>query len=93
MAKKLFEKGNGGRPKGVKNKVTRSVREALLEAFVKMQEDPKYNIYAWGKTNPTKFYEISSKLIPTEIQQQIEVGGGVNIYIPDNSRDSENNQK
>lgn len=72
MAK--FEKGDNRprKPKGATNKLTRTVKECLLEAFNKMQNNPKVDLYTWGQANPAKFYEISAKLIPTEIQAKVE---------------------
>jgi hypothetical protein len=73
MPKILFEKGNKGKPKGCKNKITRSVKEALLVAFNDLQQDPKANLLAWGKANPTAFYMVAAKLIPTEVQGSMEI--------------------
>ena len=57
----------GGRPHGCKNKLTITVREAVLKAFNALQEDEDNNLIAWGKKNPGDFYKIAAKLIPTEI--------------------------
>lgn len=72
MAK--FEKGNqkpknSGRQKGTPNKLTTTVKEAVLLAFNKMQEDEtkSYSLVNWAQKNPKDFYYIASKLIPTEI--------------------------
>ncbi len=75
MAKgiKGFQKGNKGKPKGAINKLTRTVKEVVLAAFNKMQEDPKVNILAWGKANPKDFYAVAAKLIPTELQAKGEI--------------------
>lgn len=59
-------KGNG-RPKGSPNKITRTVRETVLAAFQELQEDPKVKITEWAKREPTEFYKIASRLIPTEV--------------------------
>lgn len=69
MAK--FQKGSGGRPKGIPNKLSASVRESVLAAFQKLQEDEKYNLEAWAKDNTTEFYKIAAKLIPTEIKASV----------------------
>lgn len=72
-----FQKGKektGGRIKGQPNKLTeqmRSVKQTVLEAFHKLQEDPNVKLEVWGKKNPKEFYTIASKLIPTEIQANI----------------------
>ena len=69
-----FTKGDNRprKPKGATNKLTRTVKECLLEAFNKLQSDPKANLVAWGKQNPSAFYQVAAKLIPTEIQAKVE---------------------
>jgi hypothetical protein len=70
-----FEKGNkvGGRTKGATNKLTRSVREAFEAAFNGLQDDKEHNLTAWAKENPTEFYKLASKLIPTEVTGKMEI--------------------
>lgn len=72
-----FEKGQGGRPKGVQNKLTRTVRETILDAFNTLQEDPKVNIISFAKNYPRDFYQIAAKLIPTEIRGTINTSDEV----------------
>lgn len=67
-----FEKGNAGKPKGAINKLTKTVKETVLAAFNDLQQDPKTNIVAWGKDNPTEFYKIAAKLIPTEVNANVQ---------------------
>lgn len=62
-----FKKGEGGRPKGAINKLTKTVKETVLAAFHELQDDPYANIVTWGRENPKDFYQIAAKLIPTEI--------------------------
>ena len=62
---KPFLKGNPGRPVGVKNKVTQSIREAFKEAFDQL--GGAQALARWGAENPTPFYALASKLIPQEI--------------------------
>lgn len=69
MAK--FQPGNKGKPKGAKNKITRTVKEAVLDVFNKLQDDPKANLLEWGKKNPSMFYQIAAKLIPTEVDAKV----------------------
>ena len=72
-----FEKGISGNPKGrqkgSENKLTKTVKETVLAVFHEMQDDPKVNLLAFGKSNPTEFYKIASKLIPTEVNANVEV--------------------
>jgi hypothetical protein len=67
-----FEKGTGGRPKGTPNKLTKTVKETVLAAFNDLQGDPRANIITWAKDNPTEFYKIASKLIPTEVNANVQ---------------------
>lgn len=55
----------GGRAKGTPNKVTTSIKEAFREAF-EMRGGAKA-LHAWSVDEPTEFYKLASKLIPTEL--------------------------
>lgn len=71
-----FEKGKpktGGRKKGTVNKFTKTVKETVLSVFNQLQEEPESNLFDWAKKEPTEFYKIASKLIPTEVNAQVEV--------------------
>lgn len=59
-----------GRPKGSQNKVTRAIREHFEHAFSLLQEDDSANLVSWARANPTEFYRLSSKLIPTQVGVQ-----------------------
>ena len=78
---KPFKPGEGGRPPGVQNKLTRTVKETVLAVFNELQEDPKVKLSAWAKHEPTEFYKIAAKLIPTEVQAKVQ--GTVNNFIID----------
>jgi len=84
-----FVKGKSGnekgREKGSQNKLTKTFKEMLNEALLAMQEDKKNNLIAWGKENPTEFYKIASKLIPTELNAAIETKM-VNVIPPDDNK-------
>jgi len=72
----MFEKGKqktGGRKAGQPNVLTRTVKETVLAAFNELQDDPKVKIAQWGKDNPTEFYKIAAKLIPTEVSATVTV--------------------
>lgn len=62
-----------GRPKGSQNKLTKTVKEAFGEAFARLQEDPEaaHNLIVWGMANPKEFYQLASKLIPTEVDATV----------------------
>lgn len=76
MAKKgnntSFKKGEGGRPAGVQNKFTRTVKETVLKVFNDLQDDPDVKLESWAKSEPTEFYKIAAKLIPTEVAGNID---------------------
>lgn len=66
--KHKFKKGNNyGRPLGAQNKLTKTVKETVLVVFNKLQDNPKHNLTAFAEKYPKDFYQIASKLIPTEI--------------------------
>ena len=67
-----FKPGKGGRPKGVKNKITRTVKETVLSVFTDLQKDPKHSLKAFAQRYPRDFYALAGRLIPTEIQGQVD---------------------
>src|SRR5687767_4500582 len=67
-----FKKGNSGRPAGVPNVLTRTVKETVLAVFNKIQTDPKNNLESFALKYPRDFYQIAAKLIPTEITGTIK---------------------
>jgi hypothetical protein len=79
MADTKFKEGNPGRPMGSKNKYPSTVKEAVLNAFLKLQQSPKHNIEAFGQRYPREFYNIASRLIPTEVRQEISIPEGIKL--------------
>jgi hypothetical protein len=82
-----FKKGQSGNVKGrevgSKNKVTLlalDVKDVVFNAFQDLQADPKNNLIAWAKENPTEFYKIAAKLIPTNIEAK--VSNTINVIPP-----------
>lgn len=55
----------GGRKKGTPNKNTAAIKDAFRTAFEQM--GGIHSLVEWGKENPTQFYQLVSKLIPTEV--------------------------
>ncbi len=85
-----FKKGetrpeNSGRKEGSVNKLTKTVKERVLEVFNELQSDSEANLLSWAKTEPTEFYKIAAKLIPSDINAKIE--GKVITVVPPNKRD------
>lgn len=55
----------GGRVKGVPNKTTQSIRDALTTAFDKLGGVP--SLVKWGRANETEFYRLWGRLAPQEV--------------------------
>jgi hypothetical protein len=70
-----FEKGNKGKPKGATNKITKSVKEAFVIAFSELQKDKEAKLSNWAKENPTEFYKLAAKLIPTSVSADLTTNG------------------
>ena len=90
-----FEKGKSGnsegRPKGSVNKLTKTVKERVLEVFNELQEDSEANLLSWAKTEPTEFYKIAAKLIPSDINAKIE-GKIITVKTSDSDRYLQDNE-
>lgn len=59
-----------GRPKGVPNKTTVAMKEAILSVYGDLQAETKKqhgHFLEWAKGNPTDFYKIAAKLIPIDV--------------------------
>jgi len=75
-----FVKGKSGnmegRPKGSENAMTKqmkTVKETVLKVFNELQEDPKTELKQFAIDYPKEFHQIAAKLIPTEVQANVEV--------------------
>lgn len=66
-----FKPGNPGKPPGTANKLTRTVKEAVLTVFNELQDDEAHSLTAFAKKHPRDFYNIAAKLIPTDIKADI----------------------
>lgn len=60
-----------GRPKGLPNKLTKTVKEAFEVAFQELQDKPGAKLSDWAQSNPTDFYRIAAKLIPAELNANV----------------------
>lgn len=63
----------GGRQKGSLNANTRQVKDVLATVFSDLQSDNKVNLKSWAKGNPTEFYKLAAKLIPTQMEHSGEL--------------------
>lgn len=71
-----------GRPKGVPNKSTATMKAAIQSVYDRLQEkhgEPHGHFLEWAEGEPTEFYKLAAKLIP--IQLGDEDGGGLTIVI------------
>lgn len=67
---KKGESGNSkGRPTGSQNKLTVSFKQALHDTFDKLGGVD--HMYDWASAEPTEFYKIYAKTLPTEIKGQV----------------------
>lgn len=64
-------RAGAGRPEGSKS-VRPTIRAAFEEAFATLQKGPQA-LPKWAKGNPTEFYRLSSKLIPTTVEASVTV--------------------
>jgi len=66
----------GGRQVGTPNKVTSAFKDAIRFVY---QDIGGHTAFAeWAKENPTEFYRIAARLIPTEMASQ---GTNLNVII------------
>ena len=59
-----------GRPKGVPNKSTATMKAAIQSVYDRLQEDsgePHGHFLGWAQENETEFYKLAAKLIPIQI--------------------------
>lgn len=63
----------GGRRPGSQNKLTRTVKERVLDTFNELQADKTTSLTGWAKTELTEFYKIAAKLIPADIHNTVNV--------------------
>ena len=66
-----FQPGNKAAQNRGANKITKGVKDTFLQVFNDLQEDPKTDLTSFAKKYPRDFYNLATKLIPTEISGQI----------------------
>ena len=64
---KLTSETRAKMPSRGQGKLNRTVKETVLAVFNQLQQDPKARLITWAKAEPTEFYKIAAKLIPTEL--------------------------
>lgn len=75
----------GGRKAGTPNRMSATVKENIIAVFNRM--DGTAGMARWAAENQTAFYQIYSKLLPTEVDQKTEHSGGINVIIKEWSHD------
>jgi hypothetical protein len=68
-----------GRPKGMPNKTTASVKAAIIEAFEKRGGVPA--LVRWAEDDPTEFYKLWGRIAPTEVEVSGPQGGPVEMTV------------
>jgi hypothetical protein len=68
-----------GRPKGLPNKVTASIKSAISEAFDKLGGVP--SLVRWGESNPDDFYALWGRLAPKEVEMSTPAGAALVIKV------------
>jgi len=66
----------GGRQVGTPNKVTAIFKDAVRTVYEDIGGHEAFA--AWAKENPTEFYRIAARLIPTEMASQ---GTSINVIV------------
>lgn len=60
-----------GRPVGAVNALTKSMKDTTQQTLEWLQTQPRSNMREWAKENPTEFYRIAAKLIPTQVNAEV----------------------
>jgi hypothetical protein len=74
-----------GRPKGLPNKTTIAVKEALQQAFQGIGGVPA--LTEWARENQGEFYKLYSKLLPTEVRADVNVSVTLEALISQSYRE------
>ena len=62
-------KKTGGRQKGTPNRLSMSVKNAVLETFANL--GGVEHMTGWAEENPSEFYRIAARLIPQQLTADI----------------------
>ncbi len=66
-----FKKGNKegkGRGKGTQNKHTIAFKQLLTTTYLALEKKNGHGLQKWAEKNPSDFYKICARLIPSEIE-------------------------
>lgn len=73
MGEKISGSGMGGkragagRKKGSTNRLNRTMKDAFEATFKSLQRNKKARLFAWAKDNPTEFYKIVARMLPSQM--------------------------
>ena len=68
-----------GRPKGLRNKTTRQVKQALLDGFDGLGGMDAF--VEWAREHPTEFYKLYAKLLPLEVRADVSHSGTITYVV------------
>lgn len=77
-------KKTGGRKKGTPNKITLSIKQAVIDTFGKL--GAVAHMTNWAKLQPSEFYRLAARLIPTEVTGA--AGGPVQLSVVEDPRET-----
>lgn len=75
-----FQKGEGGRPEGAKNKTTLAAKEAFAAAFEGIGGVDA--LIEWAEANKSEFMKLYARLIPVELSGEVKARITVSDDIP-----------
>ena len=83
-----------GRPKGVKNKLSGTIKDQVVQVWNQLQENPTLSLYGMAAERPEWFYSTFGRaLIPRQIDVDATVGGDLIIqvvkFVDENNKNSE----
>ena len=76
MAKRLFEKGNSGKPKGATNKVTQEARELFLQTLEAQVPNIMEAFDQVREKNPVQYLDLFQKYAQYFVPKKTSLEGG-----------------
>lgn len=73
MPKKLFTKGNTGKPQGAENKTTKAARELFVEIMEGQVDNIQNALEEIRKKDKYKYLEVLSKFFPYFIPKKVDL--------------------
>lgn len=66
-----------GRPPGVPNKISSTVKDNVIEVFNRI--GGVESMAEWAQSSPNQFYALYAKLLPTQVDSDVTVSGALDI--------------